>query len=501
MKDLSYLAVHKDLYISLPSRSSKFMKLYPDAEFYLVREVVDTNQVFRIVDANGTPTTYLLSCGELYGFILNASNAKPEITLEIKDRIAHSFVRYSQILECDNIDIKTIIESVFAVVEQYAVTQIVPNNEIWYKTSDGKVVEFNSYCDEEIDYVDNFGANLISNTYISGRGILLFDNNVTKVGEAFNHSNLTSIYLPNCITEVDDGAFDGCEYLEQFISILASDDRRCLIINNEVKAFAPAGLMKYSIPQGVKKINYCFNDRKHLTELDIPDGVIDLSVDGCSRLSSIYIPNSIQSLEFCAFGDCHSLSSVEIPNGINKIGVYCFENCHNLTRVIIPDSVTRIEDGAFVGCGSLNDIVLPKGTTYIGSQAFENCFSLSKITLPITLKQINSYIFKGCENLKCIEIPDTIECIGEECFRGCKRLKEATIGKSVSSIERSAFQGCSRLSQLYCKAIVPPKIEPNIFGKGRPKCKIYVPMQSVALYKKSKGWRLYSDYIEGCEYE
>lgn len=527
MNDRSYFAIHNDKYISFPSHSTNVMKLYSDAEFYLVKEIIDAQQVFRIVDVNGVPSTYPLSCGTLYGFTLNTSTEKIYLTLEIKDRVTNTFVRHSQSLKLenrDNVDVKTIIESVFATIEQYASTQIVPRNEIWYKTSNGRVVQFYSCYDEEIDFIDNFGANLISNTYVSGRGTLLFDGDVTKVGEALNHSNLTTIYLPDSVVEIEDSAFNGCAELEQFVSELASNDGRCLIVNNEIKAFAPSGLCKYTIPQGVNKMNDCFSECKQLIEIDIPEGVIDLSVDGCCNLSRIHIPNSVQSLDFCAFGQCHSLDSVEIPYGITKIGIYCFENCHNLTRVIVPESVSRIDDGAFIQCSRLDDIVLPSSINYVGSQAFnecislsaielptslqnvgtgafENCSSLEHIVFPLALKVLNARMFKGCESLKRVDIPDTIEVIREECFKGCKHLKQVTIGCSVSSIENGVFQGCSQLSQLYCRAVTPPNMDSKVFGKGRPKCRIYVPMQSLELYKHSKAWKQYSDYIEGYEFE
>lgn len=71
----------------------------------------------------------------------------------------------------------------------------------------------------------------------------------------------------------------------------------------------------------------------------------------------------------------------------------------------------------------------------------------------------------------------------------------------MSSIENGVFQGCSQLSQLYCKTVTPPNMDSKVFGKGRPKCRIYVPMQSLELYKHSKAWKPYSDYIEGYEFE
>lgn len=73
----------------------------------------------------------------------------------------------------------------------------IPNNTIYYTSSNGKIVT---------PYNKNvFGANIISNTYVNGQGIITFDKSVTKIGDnAFNNcSSLTSVSIPNSV-------FRGC---------------------------------------------------------------------------------------------------------------------------------------------------------------------------------------------------------------------------------------------------------------------------------------------------
>lgn len=80
----------------------------------------------------------------------------------------------------------------------------IPNNEIWYTSSDGKVVTPNKS--------DVFGASIISNTYSNGKGVIKFDNSVTSIGGfAFYYcSGLTSITIPNSVTSIGYSAFYGC---------------------------------------------------------------------------------------------------------------------------------------------------------------------------------------------------------------------------------------------------------------------------------------------------
>ena len=64
-----------------------------------------------------------------------------------------------------------------------------PNNEIWYTSSDGKIVT--PYKTKV------FGANIVSNIYENSKGIITFDGDVTQIGDsAFrNCTSLTSVTI------------------------------------------------------------------------------------------------------------------------------------------------------------------------------------------------------------------------------------------------------------------------------------------------------------------
>jgi hypothetical protein len=81
------------------------------------------------------------------------------------------------------------------------------NNEIWYTSSDENVVT--PYA------TDVFGANIVSNTYENGKGVITFDGDITSIGEsAFaDCSGLTSITIPNRVTTIRREAFSGCSSL------------------------------------------------------------------------------------------------------------------------------------------------------------------------------------------------------------------------------------------------------------------------------------------------
>ena len=56
----------------------------------------------------------------------------------------------------------------------------IPNNQIWYTSVNGEVVEphsgwYNNYA----DVLTTFGVNIVSNTYVDGKGVIEFDGDVT----------------------------------------------------------------------------------------------------------------------------------------------------------------------------------------------------------------------------------------------------------------------------------------------------------------------------------
>lgn len=112
---------------------------------------------------------------------------------------------------------------------------------------------------------------------------------------------LTSITISDSVTTIGDEVFRGCSSLKEIKGKYASIDGRCLIIDGVLKAFAPAELTSYTIPDGV--------------------GEIRSSVfSGCSSLTSITIPDSVTSIGYRVFWSCTSLMSVYCKSPIPPTG-------------------------------------------------------------------------------------------------------------------------------------------------------------------------------------
>ena len=131
-----------------------------------------------------------------------------------------------------------------------------------------------------------------------------------------------------------------------------------------------------------------------------------------------------------------------------------FEGCTKLTEIIIPDTVQNCYDRTFKGCTSLVNVVFPDSVLYLGFESFMDCSSLVMIKLPTYLTSINISLFENCTKLKSIDIPRTVWSIGERAFANCRAMKNIFIPDTVTSINAfeptgSPFIGCSSFLNMY----------------------------------------------------
>ncbi|MEE0956616.1 MAG: leucine-rich repeat protein [Ruminococcus sp.] len=168
-------------------------------------------------------------------------------------------------------------------------------------------------------------------------------------------------------------------------------------------------------------------------------------------LTSVTIPESVTSIGKGVFKDCVNLTSATVSN--NKIGTAEFEGCRKLTNVTISDNVTEIGANAFSGCNTLTGIDIPGSVTSIGTRAFSNAWSF----LGIGNGEANVQSYPACVGLTEIEIPDSVTNMGSYAFTGCTGLKSAVINNSEIGVHE--FSNCSGLTDV--------EISDNVTGIGK----------------------------------
>ena len=244
---------------------------------------------------------------------------------------------------------------------------------------------------------------------------------------------------------------------------------------SEIISFRNKKIMSYIIPDNVTSIrDGAFDGCSCLSSFAISDSVTsigDFAFFNCSSLSSLVIPDSVTSIGDGAFFNCSSLSSLVIPDSVVSIGDGEFRGCSSLRSLAIPNSVTSIGDGAFGSCSSLSSLAIPNSVTSIGDSAFEECSSLSSLAISDSITSIGNFAFNGCSSLCSLVIPDSVVSIGNGAFRGCSSLSGLVIPDSVTSIGFHAFEDCSSLCSLVIpNSVVNFKGNPFFKWKGKLKC-------------------------------
>ena len=333
---------------------------------------------------------------------------------------------------------------------------------------------------------------------------------VTSIGDNafYGCSKLTSITIPDSVKSIGYYTFTGCTGLKTAGPIGCGYDYEFGWTDKiPDHAFSSCkALTSITIPDSVTEIgDNAFSFCLGLTGIIIPDNVIsigDWAFYCCSGLMGITIPDNVTSIGDNAFYGCSKLTSITIPDSVTSIGIYAFSNCSKLTSITISDSITYMGSDAFENC-PINDLIIAEGSQKITKtmiRSFRN--TVQNITIPDSITSIESYAFEGCDNLeyniykygkylgndlnpyliliktelsnsiKEFEFAENVKIVSPNAFEGCTGLTSITIPNSVISIGNNAFYGCTSLEN----AIISNNtinIENNAIGNYRNYVSVY----------------------------
>ncbi len=189
----------------------------------------------------------------------------------------------------------------------------------------------------------------------------------------------------------------------------------------------------------------------------IPEGVKrigEMAFFECGELSSVVLPDSLEFIGDGAFSGC-ALRKVKIPSSVAVIPADCFSSCSWLTQVEIPEGVTEIHEGAFRN-SSLKTVSLPASVTEIHPTAFSRLQFLTSFTVssenPVysgwgnCLLKGDTVVLATGEFPQEFSLPEGVRVIGENAFASAEYLKSVILPSTLERIENGAFSACTRLT-------------------------------------------------------
>lgn len=307
---------------------------------------------------------------------------------------------------------------------------------------------------------------------------------------------------------------DDWSKIKQMTNLTELDLSKALIDEIPNEAFNGRwAIDKVVLPPTLKKIGSFAFQGTALTSVNIPDNVETIKECAFSQvkqLQEVHLPDSLTSLGNYAFAECRSLRTVKIPTKLKTIPDYTFQNCRSLQSVELHDSITAFEDYSFNNC-DLREITLPKSTTWVGGNAFNGNTNLSKVTLneglidiwaeafyntaidtlncPSTLRNIYNGAFAGCGNLRQINLNEGLTRI-EVYALANNKATEIVLPSSLEYCAGAAFDGCDSLVTIEARSVMPPNTDGGcpLTVNDLTKAVLYVPVWSLAEYQLATGW-------------
>ena len=164
-------------------------------------------------------------------------------------------------------------------------------------------------------------------------------------------TNLSSIVIPNSVTSIGEGVFYHCHNLQQIV----------VDANNSV-----------------------YDSRGNCNA--IIETETNTLVAGCQNT---VIPNTVTSIWYRAFSGCSGLTFIEIPSSVEFIGDYAFSECYNLSSIMVQrENPPGLDDDAFHYVDVSIPIYVPCGYeeaySEIGWGGFSNFIGMCPQTLSLS---------------------------------------------------------------------------------------------------------------------
>lgn len=242
--------------------------------------------------------------------------------------------------------------------------QVNPASDFAYTAADGEVTI--------TEYIGESEHVLIPDT-IDGLPV------TALADKAFYEKHVTTVVVPDSVTEIGDLCFSGDNYL---VSLTLPDGLAELPYGALESCFR---LMDFDLPQGLKKISgSALQYNYYLTHLTLPSSLTEIE-----QLNFI----GLHGLQSLTLAEDDAAFKLDETNGLLMTAdgtrlLHCFSDISPAEEIILPEGMKTIDPFAFHYDVTVEKIVLPEGTETIGLLAFGICPKLTEIVIPASVTAI-----------------------------------------------------------------------------------------------------------------
>ena len=281
--------------------------------------------------------------------------------------------------------------------------------------------------------------------------------------------SLTSITIPSSVATIEDSAFYGCYGLAEVYNLSSINMSKGSTGNGYVAYYCEVINKSLSVESRIVTIDgikyYKYSDTV-LCAICLVD----------KTKTSLTFDSRTKSLRQYAFQHCQYLETVTIPSFITSLGQYAFEACEGIGELHISSrtailtfnrlafykiktidriTVDSIEDWLKISFdGGTNFTPVPSNPLRYTNKLIINGNYSTTITIPNTITTIPAYAFSGYKNLKSIIMEDGgVISIGAHAFYYCKNLENVTLSNNIMSIGVGAFYICDSLTNVYISSL------------------------------------------------
>lgn len=289
----------------------------------------------------------------------------------------------------------------------------------------------------------------------------------------------------------------------------------------------------FTVPTSVKQLyNYTFYN-SHLSSVFLPADIEEIPkycFQYAKMLRTIALPRNLRTIKHSAFLGCVSLRNLIFPNGLETIEGYVFWKCTSLPSVLkLPASLQSIDGSSFGRCDQIKEFSIPNGAAYtavngvlftsdlstlvlfpgkegkyevpagtikLGKGSFCRAI-INELNLPTTLKEIEEGSIFSSNELTELRVPEGVTSIGKSCIHSCEKLNFIELPSTLEKIGGLSLMDIHNEEKQYkviCHAVYPPQAIGSLCVLNN-KGTLYVPQESVELYKITPKWKEFSQIL------